>query len=983
MGFLEELWKDIITPRGTISIYEYDKGYFGNPTKESFIEEYKNKYIYIDVGFDFDLKKAVWFDMIKVINGKIISNKKILIKNDNSNVGIPEGFLLRDEISEREAYQSFMDFFDNNLKSYGLLIENSYIVSYGLKDCLERYGYNGTINFITTGNVICNNKELATSNIDEIYIRLGILYNLFIDEIDFKKHNLTKMELRNNIFKIGLGLDKSKYNNNNNRECEEYIYAYIKKMLLKSNVLEEYEVENLALRYPYWDNTYATITYKNDDDSYYEVMDFKVENGEKIFSPLKSYCENIKLPKTEFNGDFKIWFDKIKDIDKLKQCILKNIELALKYNLPTDCDCFNIDITKLDDFLNKHKNVENIINNKYENIIYSINPIHNRIEKEKIKMKYEPAWYINYLIGHELWLEGEKLRKQNKFKEAIKKYDNARERKYEQLNLYVSYAKAYHELKDYDNEVCILDEGIKVVEGNIDSLEEKRFEAFKLAWEASKEREKIELEKAKEELENKKKKEQEEKKKYLEQLKKETEERKKREKEEKEKIKQKKLEDALIYQKKKNKIVSKIIRNSNLCLLYRDIIKSNIKINKKLEKMNLSECCNFEELLWLYLFEKYDGKEMPRTIGAYYNENCYNDTNILKEKYINEYILNYFSKNKQDKDYYEVFEKKEKELDKINKKEGYKSLKTSIGYYIEFFVEVIIRCIELIDVVDIFDNDKELNKMYRNLITVTDDVKYITEKIYPIYKKCYASKLEVKVSKVDLEIVLYLKRKLADEIEIEITQKNKRQAVIKVMMDNYGKVLKKEEDKFIYVLIKLISYQNSKEIDEYINILKKVDEIIEKVNEKIVLEEAEQEKERILSGDLRKEVTLNRLKMTYASVTSPAEFEQYVADLYERLGYTIDEVVDKNKRGGADIIAFKDDIKYVIQVKYYTKPVNKNGIIEVVAAKKLYKANKGIHVTNSYYSMSAMQFAAQNNIELVDGEMIEEYISEISQKNNK
>ena len=63
--------------------------------------------------------------------------------------------------------------------------------------------------------------------------------------------------------------------------------------------------------------------------------------------------------------------------------------------------------------------------------------------------------------------------------------------------------------------------------------------------------------------------------------------------------------------------------------------------------------------------------------------------------------------------------------------------------------------------------------------------------------------------------------------------------------------------------------------------------------------------------------------------------------------------------------------------------LNKNGIIEVVVAKKLYQANKGIHVTNSYYSMSAMQFAAQNNIELVDGEMIEEYISEISQKNNK
>ena len=76
---------------------------------------------------------------------------------------------------------------------------------------------------------------------------------------------------------------------------------------------------------------------------------------------------------------------------------------------------------------------------------------------------------------------------------------------------------------------------------------------------------------------------------------------------------------------------------------------------------------------------------------------------------------------------------------------------------------------------------------------------------------------------------------------------------------------------------------------------------------------------------------------------------------------------------GADVIAYKDNIKYVIQVKFYNNPVGNKAVQEVVGAIGMYKANKGIVVTNSTFTSSAIELAQANNIELVDGEKIEEY----------
>lgn len=80
---------------------------------------------------------------------------------------------------------------------------------------------------------------------------------------------------------------------------------------------------------------------------------------------------------------------------------------------------------------------------------------------------------------------------------------------------------------------------------------------------------------------------------------------------------------------------------------------------------------------------------------------------------------------------------------------------------------------------------------------------------------------------------------------------------------------------------------------------------------------------------------------------------------------------------GADVIAYKDNVKYVIQVKFYNNPVSNKAVQEVVGAIGMYKADKGIVVTNSTFTSSAIELAKANDIELVDGEKIDIYKTSI------
>ena len=86
-------------------------------------------------------------------------------------------------------------------------------------------------------------------------------------------------------------------------------------------------------------------------------------------------------------------------------------------------------------------------------------PKHSRIPIEQIKNV--DNWEKGFDEGFPFFEKGEILRKEGNVDEAILLFDEARNNGYLAPALYTAYAKAYRKLKDYDNEIAILDEGLE------------------------------------------------------------------------------------------------------------------------------------------------------------------------------------------------------------------------------------------------------------------------------------------------------------------------------------------------------------------------------------------------------------------------------------------------------------------------------------------------------------------------------------------
>lgn len=103
----------------------------------------------------------------------------------------------------------------------------------------------------------------------------------------------------------------------------------------------------------------------------------------------------------------------------------------------------------------------------------------------------------------------------------------------------------------------------------------------------------------------------------------------------------------------------------------------------------------------------------------------------------------------------------------------------------------------------------------------------------------------------------------------------------------------------------------------------------------------------------------------------PNTFEDYIADLYSRLGYTT-EPVGGSYDGGIDVIAIKNDIKHYIQCKKFI--TSKVGVSQVrdfygAMAGKL-SDGKGIFITTNIFTTEAEKFAEDKPIELIDGDKL-------------
>lgn len=105
-------------------------------------------------------------------------------------------------------------------------------------------------------------------------------------------------------------------------------------------------------------------------------------------------------------------------------------------------------------------------------------------------------------------------------------------------------------------------------------------------------------------------------------------------------------------------------------------------------------------------------------------------------------------------------------------------------------------------------------------------------------------------------------------------------------------------------------------------------------------------------------------------------FEGLLKVLFEKMGYI---VVNTPLSGdqGADLILSRFNEKIVVQAKRYNEKVANKAVQEVVGSIAYYKANKGIVVTNSEFTESAIELGNSNHIELIDRfklqKLIEQY----------
>ena len=113
---------------------------------------------------------------------------------------------------------------------------------------------------------------------------------------------------------------------------------------------------------------------------------------------------------------------------------------------------------------------------------------------------------------------------------------------------------------------------------------------------------------------------------------------------------------------------------------------------------------------------------------------------------------------------------------------------------------------------------------------------------------------------------------------------------------------------------------------------------------------------------------------------SPIEFEHICKFILEKAGFQV-ETTKTVGDGGIDLIAFKTDLftsgKYIIQCKRYQGSVGEPVLRDLYGVVTAESANKGILMTTGTFTSSAIAFAKEKPLELINGDMLHKILDDI------
>ena len=263
---------------------------------------------------------------------------------------------------------------------------------------------------------------------------------------------------------------------------------------------------------------------------------------------------------------------------------------------------------------------------------------------------------------------------------------------------------------------------------------------------------------------------------------------------------------------------------------------------------------------------------------------------------------------------------------------------------------------------------KELNKKKQRLIDI-DDYKYI-ERFVKKYKK--ASYNTEKINKlrdlISQKDVLFDDKEMEQLIAEELYQQNYEDFKAKML---YSKPKSLEE--YSRNLLDVCGENYQEYLDFFKDLLKEnklffdEEQIVKRIKGiKREIELVQFKKE--MDSDYSHSISIDEID----SMTGH-EFEYFLRDLFEKMGYRV-EHTKLSADQGADLIIDKFGEKVVVQAKRSSHKVSNGAIQEVSAAIKHYGADKGMVVATNEFTPSAIELASSNNIELTDRYELEKLI---------
>lgn len=240
----------------------------------------------------------------------------------------------------------------------------------------------------------------------------------------------------------------------------------------------------------------------------------------------------------------------------------------------------------------------------------------------------------------------------------------------------------------------------------------------------------------------------------------------------------------------------------------------------------------------------------------------------------------------------------------------------------------------------------------------------------------YKKKLETMESEL-------LKRKeelasYADELNTKRDELSEWERTIKEKSDEHEKIAKQAIKKYADKKKKEIAVEAARETDKAksdLIALKEYKEALHLTEFTIIdwLKRVDK-KERTVFDEIRKDIEECR-QANQSPPEDGFDFERKFAEVLKMNGFENVTVTEESGDFGADVVAEKDGIKYVIQCKYYSSSVGVKAVQQVFASKLHYSAHVAVVATNGVFTKSAKVLAEETGVILWNGLKVQEMIN--------